>query len=755
MSLTINNQLLTHRFLGVVSKKIDNGQFFFVMNGEEKFLNDHMCYNPVYVSQIKEQIHHFLTSKCDLIITIDKRKISFGNKQQAILFDSLIKNTVVLQDDLDDTPKVNKSIDEFIIYGDNAELNNHVQNITKAMDSLPTGKVGVIFNDFLSITNCFDGRPESEEVMNNSFLTWKNKKQYSFYLLNGKTIGGLHKYGVSDKHTGYVEITGPNIEEVKTSLKYFLRRNNKPIEELERLAGEMINSPEKPTLFQIINKITTGVETTYYTDLIKKLKPKNFMSDVILPKSVIEKIQIMYDNYRKGINNKGILFHGLPGTGKTMVAEALANSSNSYLKLTSISDYKMGFVGQSGQAVRAVFEECRKNGKSIIVIDEGDSIFPDRKKSRRNDSFTDDILNEFLTNLDGLKDDKSVFLIVTTNNPDLIDDAMRSRLETIYIPLPGEEEVKKLITKYLGAEYIHLAPKLVEIPGRYIRDIGYELKQGKPIDDLITKVITNEVAIQMARTGLANLEKPTRKFSDIFGYKNEKSQIIRKINKGVKTFLFHGPSGTGKTEFTRKMAAEMNFYYINISVNEILRRGLTFSKVFESLKLLTNISGVVINTDELDGLSQAGPTVRAEMLNEIDKINNMNNNKVYLTATTNFPDQLDESFRRRYKFNMIVPPMDETGVTELLNNLYPEYAEQFISNQLIFEELLGRPYYQIIDSIEKIIDDLSPIEEDTITIHNIVEAEPVVESVVEVIPEASVEVQPTPVVDTKKTKAKK
>jgi SpoVK/Ycf46/Vps4 family AAA+-type ATPase len=135
---------------------------------------------------------------------------------------------------------------------------------------------------------------------------------------------------------------------------------------------------------------------------------------------------------------RGFLLYGPPGTGKTLLAKAMANEANATLYLVNGPELLQKFTGQSEQAVRDLFIEARKNQPSIIFIDEIDAI-----AVARGIGGMPSLVNQLLSELDGMRGLEGIVVIATSNRPDILDPALLRPgrfTRQIEIPLPRNDE---------------------------------------------------------------------------------------------------------------------------------------------------------------------------------------------------------------------------------------------------------------------------------------------------------------------------
>ena len=173
---------------------------------------------------------------------------------------------------------------------------------------------------------------------------------------------------------------------------------------------------------------------------------------------------------------KGILLYGPPGTGKTLLAKAVATESGANFIAIRGPEILSKWVGESEKAIREVFRRARQVAPCVVFFDEIDSIAPARG-ARFDSGVTDRIVNQLLTEMDGIQPLRKVVVIAATNRPDILDPALlrpgrfdrqvyvpppdfKARLEifkvhTRRVPLAGDvdlSELARLTEGYTGAD---------------------------------------------------------------------------------------------------------------------------------------------------------------------------------------------------------------------------------------------------------------------------------------------------------------
>ncbi len=161
------------------------------------------------------------------------------------------------------------------------------------------------------------------------------------------------------------------------------------------------------------------------------------------------------DTFRKlGVSPpKGILLYGAPGTGKTLLAKAVANESDANFISVKGPEMLSKWVGESEKAVREIFKKARQTAPTIIFFDELDSIVP-RRGMGSDSHVTERVVNQILTEIDGLEELNDIVVIGATNRPDIIDPSLLrpGRFDRIILtPIPDIEARKAVLLVHTKA----------------------------------------------------------------------------------------------------------------------------------------------------------------------------------------------------------------------------------------------------------------------------------------------------------------
>ncbi len=210
---------------------------------------------------------------------------------------------------------------------------------------------------------------------------------------------------------------------------------------LRRLLPEMQYKKDEPIPQEFLDKLI--IATTDFKDALKLVRPSALREVLIetpstswediggldtLKQELKEAVEWPLKNPQVFKNlgirpPRGILLYGPPGTGKTMLAKAVAHESEANFILVNGPELLSKWVGESERAIRKIFEKARQASPAIVFFDEMDAIAP--RRGRDGDTnVTERMVNQLLTELDGLQELNDVIVIAATNRPDRIDPAL-------------------------------------------------------------------------------------------------------------------------------------------------------------------------------------------------------------------------------------------------------------------------------------------------------------------------------------------
>jgi ribosome biogenesis ATPase len=233
---------------------------------------------------------------------------------------------------------------------------------------------------------------------------------------------------------------------------------------------------------------------------------------------------------RVGITNPaGVLLWGPPGCGKTLLAKAVANESNTNFISVKGPELLNKYVGESERGVRQVFARARASSPCVIFFDELDALC-----SRRDDQQTDAsarVVNTLLTELDGVENRSQVYVIAATNRPDMIDPAMLrpGRLDKLlYVELPTPAERLDILTKLSKKTPLAADVSLKEIA----EDPRCEGLSGADLASLVRESAVASLRSKFYATGVMDLNANVNA-EDIFVTKENFDVAFTKVSPSV------------------------------------------------------------------------------------------------------------------------------------------------------------------------------------------------------------------------------
>ncbi len=420
---------------------------------------------------------------------------------------------------------------------------------------------------------------------------------------------------------------------------------------------------------------------------------------------------------------KGVLLFGPPGTGKTMIARAVASETDANFVSVSGPEIVSKYYGESEQKLREIFEEAQRNAPTIIFIDEVDSIAPKRDEvvgemERR-------IVAQLLSLMDGLASRGKVIVIAATNRPNSIDEALRrggrfdreievgipdssGRLQVLYVhtrgmPLEKGLELKEIAAVTHGFVGADLSSLCKEAAMHALRRLLPELKIDDVEDEIPPEFMEKlEVSKKDFDEALKNIEPsamrevfvevPHVSWEDIGGLEGAKQELIEAVEwplkypdlfdtvstKPPRGIMLFGPPGTGKTMLAKAVATESEANFISIKGPELLSRyvGESERAVRETFRKAKQAAPTIIFFDEIDSMaSERGSSVDAhatervvsQILTEIDGVEELKD--VVIVAATNRPDIVDPALLRPGRFDRLiyVRPPDKQSREKIFN----------------------------------------------------------------------------------------
>lgn len=407
---------------------------------------------------------------------------------------------------------------------------------------------------------------------------------------------------------------------------------------------------------------------------------------------IIKQVELFADN--DPAKPAGILLKGAPGTGKTMLAQTIGKILGCNFTMVSLVDLKPPHIGEGPQRVRALWQQARENGPSVIFIDECESVFG-KRGAAETDVLATDTLQAFLAEWTGK--DKNVLLIGATNRRDMLDEAIVSRFGLeLEIALPDEQSRDKIIRRELkavgfaGEVPVNIGKLTQGMSGRdlhqiakKVRSLAYpQMPTPKHFEAAVAAYRgagSTQVDLQ-ARWDTLVLDKGTLAKLRTTCCLLQDAEAWRKRGVTIPSgMLLTGPPGTGKTQTARTMANEAGLAFIAVSsadlkANFLGQSGNRVKNVFERAR---SSAPAILFVDELDIVaprrgSNANDSLTKEivgqLLQELDGIRRKQGH-VFVLAATNHPELIDSAILSRFPERIHIPLPDQKCRRLLVRNM--------------------------------------------------------------------------------------
>lgn len=399
---------------------------------------------------------------------------------------------------------------------------------------------------------------------------------------------------------------------------------------------------------------------------------------------------------------RGVLMHGPPGCGKTLIARTLAQECGASFIVVNGPELLGSALGESEKNLREVFAKAKKQAPSLVFLDEIDAIAGCRDDSQLGTERR--FVAQLLTLMDGIEARGKILVLAATNRPDSLDPALRrpGRFDReVEIPVPdkpGRVEILRIHSHRMA-----LGPDvdLREVADRTHGHVGADLANlckeagmrawreaapqgGAPPPGLVVcqrhfdqAVKEIRPSIMRADTGTGSSEAPKVTFQDVGGLDQVKQELREAVilpleqpelfeRMGVrppKGVLMAGPPGTGKTLIARAAAGECGVNFIAVNGPSLVSKfvGETEKGLRDLFARARQAQPCIIFFDELDAIAPVrggdgsgshDDRVVAQLLVELDGFQPTSG--IFCLAATNRPEAIDPALRRPGRFDKVI-----------------------------------------------------------------------------------------------------
>lgn len=434
---------------------------------------------------------------------------------------------------------------------------------------------------------------------------------------------------------------------------------------------------------------------------------------------------------------RGILLHGPPGTGKTMLLRCVAQECDAHVITVSGPSIVSKYLGETETVLRDLFSEAERYEPAIIFMDELDSLAP-RRDGDGSSEVELRVVATLLTMMDGLGSGGRVVVVGATNRPNSIDPALRrpGRFDQeVEIGIPDvaartdilrkqlqrmnaekcaltENDICEIAAKthgYVGADIVALCRESVMraisrgSDGNLGENLDPTTRVTRPDFELAMKDVRpsamREIFLEMPRvrwSDIAGQEELKRKLTEVVQLPLEAAETFKKLGVSApKGVLLYGPPGCSKTLTAKALATESGLNFLAVKGPEIFNKyvGESERTIREIFRKARAAAPSIIFFDEIDALAssrddastQSAQNVLTSLLNEIDGVEELNG--VVIVAATNRPSEIDSALLRpgRLDRHVYVAPPDHDARLQILTSKCANFAVEDADE--IFESL--------------------------------------------------------------------
>src|ERR1700740_3002903 len=405
---------------------------------------------------------------------------------------------------------------------------------------------------------------------------------------------------------------------------------------------------------------------------------------------------------------KGVLLYGAPGTGKTLLARAVAAESRVHFIHLNGPEIMRKFYGESEAKLREVFEEAARHAPAILFIDEIDAVAP--KRAEVTGEVEKRVVAQLLSLMDGFLARGQGVVIGATNIPEVLDPALRRpgrfdreieigvpntqarlqilRIHTRAMPLAPDVDLQEIAEHshgFVGADLEALGQEVgmialrrflssapLDIDGIAPEELGaLQVTRDDFLGGLkeVEPSATREFFIEKSSStfaSLGGLHEVKRLLDGVIEHSHIRDEIYDQVGLAPpRGLLLVGPSGTGKTAMARALSGEKQIPLIAIDGPQLYSKWLGESEraLREVFKKARRAAPCILFFDTIDavapkfGAEQFGSDVYqrilSQLLREIDNLRDVKG--VILLAATNRPERIEPALLRSGRFDYIVP----------------------------------------------------------------------------------------------------